>query len=329
VTGYSPAPAPPWHKVIATTVRLWWERRVGHSRRTPVVLGLAVLVLAVALVAVSAVAVNLAGDHHAPPAQAQPARRAHLAQPVASPPLPDAVEAAAASRQLAAAWVVSQVGHDVIVACDPLMCGVLGQRGFPAADLMPIEPGTGDPLGSGIVISTMAVRSQLGTRLTSVYAPQVLASFGSGQGLVQVLATAPDGAAAYRSAEQSDTQARASAGRQLLGNKNVHAVPLAAQQLAAGQVDSRLLITIAALAARYQVYIRVFGGAGPGSDPGVPLRYLTITATSRPYLRNVLSFLQAQRPPLLALTAVGRAGRVTVIHIGFTAPSPIGLLGQS
>lgn len=41
-------------------------------------------------------------------------------------------------------------------------------------------------------------------RLASVYAPTVLASFGSGPNMVAVRATAPDGAAVYRSAAGVD-----------------------------------------------------------------------------------------------------------------------------
>lgn len=51
---------------------------------------------------------------------------------------------------------------------------------------------------------SLPVRSEFGPRLASVYAPIVLASFGSGPNMVAVLATAPDGAAAYRSAAGGD-----------------------------------------------------------------------------------------------------------------------------
>ena len=352
-----PPPAPPWRQVIATTIRLWWQRHArrpalaanpdsaaerlaigpGPSRqpRTSPVLKISVPVLLFALIAVSVIAFQRSRADTSDPARtassAGPAvtTAAGTGQRAATASDSRALRAAAQARELAAAWVAAQVGHNVIVACDSLMCAALQQHGFPAADLAPIGPGTQDPLGSAVVISTLAVRTQLGPQLTKVYAPMVIASFGTGQALVQVLVAAPDGAAAYLAAEQSDARARAAAGQQLLHNKHVLASRLAARQLAAGQVDSRLLITLAALASKYTVDIRSFSDAGPGAAPGAPLRAMTVTTPTAGYLSGVLAFLRAQRGPLLALTSVTRSSGTTVLHIEFTAPSPTGLLGQS
>ncbi len=240
-----------------------------------------------------------------------------------------ALAAAAASRRLAAAWVAAQVAHSVIIACDPLMCAALQQRGFPASDLAPIGSGSPDPLGSGVVISTLAVRSEIGSRLTSVYAPVAIASFGAGQSLVQVLVTAPDGTAAYLSAEHADLMARMTAGRELLRNKNLHVSTAGADQLAAGEVDSRLLMTLAALTSRQVVDVSGFGDAGPDAAKSVPLRAMSIRSPGTRYLRSMLSFLRGQRAPLLALTTVSRSGRSTTLIVTFTAPSPTGLLPEN
>jgi hypothetical protein len=239
-----------------------------------------------------------------------------------------ALGAAAVDRDQAAAWITAQVSHGVIVACDPLMCATLEQHGFPAADLASLGPSASDPLGSGIVVSTAALRSQLGTRLASVYAPVLLASFGTGPSLVQVRVTAAGGAASYLSAEQADLAARKVAGAQLLRNANIHVSAVAGQQLSSGAVDSRLLITLAALAAnKLAVYITGFSDAGPGAAPITPLRLMTISAPSPSYTRRVLAFLHAQRAPLLAVTTVGHTGATTVLQVEFTAPSPPGLIG--
>ena len=347
----APAPAPPWRAVIANTLRLWWQRNVSlpgsasASRqsvlraqsllRTPQSLlrrqeslrrtrGLRVIVsfLVVALVVVSAAAIRLAQT------QASTAGRAPLASHDSDATSTIAFKAAARSRQQAAAWIASQVGRSVIVACDPLMCTALQQHGFPAANLTQVSQGAGDPLGSGIVVSTAAVRGALGPRLTSVYAPLVLASFGTRQSLVQVLAAAPDGAAAFQAAAAADLQSRLTAGRQLLHNKNLQLASAAAHQLAAGQVDSRLLMTLSALA-RQPVRVLSFSGAGPGAAPGVPLRALSIRPSSAADLQGVLAFLHAQRAPLLAVTSVSHAGTVTILHVEFMAPSPTGLLPKT
>jgi hypothetical protein len=323
---YQAQPAPSWPKVIATTLRLWLQRRVLRvpdgpgadrlARRRVLVAGMSVLVTA----AVAAAGITLA-------ARELPART----RPVATTQVSGAALAAAAgNRELAAKWIVAQVSRGVIVACDPLMCSVLQHDGFPAADLEPLAAGSGDPLGSGVVVSTDALRSELGPRLARVYAPVVLASFGRGSSAVAVRVTAPDGAAAYVSAARADLLAREQDGQQLLHNANVH-VPAAGQaELAAGKIDSRILITLAALAHSTPVYIREFGDAGPGATPGMPMRSMTIRAAPLPrdtgYMADVLAFLRAQRAPFLATVTVSGIGASTVLQIVFTAPGPLGLL---
>ncbi len=233
---------------------------------------------------------------------------------------------AAATRRQAAAWVAAQVSHSVIVACDQLMCSALQQRGFPAADLSVITASSSDPLGSDIVVSTTAVRSQLGPRLAAVYAPSVIASFGSGSSLVQVRAAAVGGAAAFHSALQADLAARKRAGGELTRNKSIRIPSSARAELTAGRVDSRLLITLAAVAHRFAVRVVSFSDSGPGAGPGVPLRTLTVTAPTARYLSELLAFLRAQRAPLRALISPHGHGTKTTVQIEFTAPSPTGLL---
>ncbi len=206
------------------------------------------------------------------------------------------------------------------------MCAALQQRGFPAADLEQIGAGSGDPLGSSIVVATLAIRSQLGPRLAQVYAPTVIASFGSGASLVQVRVTAIGGAAAYLAAEQADLQARQTAGRELAASRAITAPAAAKAALSAGQVDSRLLITLVALAHSHPVQITGFSDSGPGTEAGGPLRMVTISAPTASYQHQVLAFLQQQRPPLLASFSERRYGKATDIQIEFTAPSPPGLL---
>ena len=57
------------------------------------------------------------------------------------------------------------------------------------------RPGDSDPLGSAVIVATAAVRSLFGSRLTTVYAPTVIASFGSGSARIDVRAYAAGGAA--------------------------------------------------------------------------------------------------------------------------------------
>ncbi len=210
------------------------------------------------------------------------------------------------------------------------MCSVLVGHGFPAANLLVLGPGAPDPLGSAVVLATSAVRAMFGSRLATVYAPQTLASFGAGQARIDVRAVAADGSAAYRTALAADVRARRVAGLQLLADRRVAIAAPARAALAAGRVDARLLITLAALAANEPMQILAFGDAGPGASPGTPLRTAEITAAA-PAARAMLVFVRAQRPPFLparsGLSAgPGDPGTRTVLTIGFTAPSPLGLL---
>ncbi len=177
-----------------------------------------------------------------------------------------------ATRNLAAAWVADQVSRDAIVSCDPAMCQALQAHGIPDGDLLELRTGTSDPLGSDVIVATATVRSQFGGRLSSIYAPAVIASFGSGNLRITIRAIAPDGAAAYRSALNADLLARKASGAQLLRNPRIVASPTARRQLAAGRVDSRLLATIAGMTALQPVDIVAFGDSAPGAGAGSPLR---------------------------------------------------------
>jgi hypothetical protein len=332
-------PPPSWPKVIATTFRLWLERHVLPARPQRSRRGLTVAALATIVVgAMAAEALLLAGHGSASP---QPRRQtpltsaSSLPQSSASPASPGrpataaALAAATTTRGQAAAWVAAQVSHSVIVACDPLMCAALQHRGFPAPDLAQISASSPDPLGAGVVVSTVAVRSQLGTRLATVYAPVVLASFGQHASLVQVRETAVGGTRSFLDAVRRDLRARTAAGRELSRNSGIVARPAARAELQAGRVDARLLITLAALAHRFRVRIRGFGDGGPGTAGRAPLRQVVVVSPGARYLSRLLSFLRAQRPPLLAAIAQHRHDGTTIVQIQYTAPSPIGLLGTS
>jgi AAA ATPase domain len=272
-------------------------------------------------------------------------------------------DSSAAIRSQAAAWVAGQVSAHTTVACDPVMCAELAARGFPALGLTVLRPGPGglsrnDLNGSTLVVVTPGVRAAFGTRLASAYAPGVIAAFGSGRQQVEVREVAAGGAAAYQAGLASDQAARQAASEQLLRNASFSAAPAARAQLAAGQVDGRLLIVLATMAATEPIQIRSFGDAGPGASSGQPLRSAVIAVptqrtstasrtstadrvdhtsttittstatTSSSGLGYLLSFARAQRPPYQPAEAqiVRTAHGLDVLSIEFTAPSPLGLL---
>lgn len=333
--------APPWSQVIVTTIQLWVDRKVhrGRGSRRPRRWAGA-FALAVVLVAVWALTIVLAQHRSAPgggPAASGSRGHAHTTRANQGPRLGTAALAAAArNRQQAAAWITAQVSHAAIVSCDPVMCQALMAARFPAGDLLTLGPSATDPMGSQIVADDTVLRNQLGGKLTEVYAPVVLASFGTGATQVEVRLEAPDGARAYLLAERADQLARRQSGHELLSSPGLHVTGAARQAIAAGQVDSRLLVTLVALLGQqYPVYVSSFGDLGPGATPGVPLRSMRIDAlvrhgshTSSRYLHSVLHFLASQQPPYRAGVSVLHLSRArTSIRIEFAAPSPLGLLG--
>jgi hypothetical protein len=318
---------PSWPHVIATTLRLWLQRRVAGrpgARRRAAIFGAVIIVFA-------AGGLTFALAQGRPAAAPKPARSAAPRQLS-----PGAVAAAAANRQAAATWVAAQVSHSVVVACDPVMCAALQSDGFPAGDLLPVSASANDPLGSAVVVSTTALRNQFGHRLPDVYAPVVLATFGTGEARVDIRVEAPDGGQAYLVTQRADQLARQASGQQLLGNKDLHVSAAAGAEIAAGNVDARLLITLATLAAQvHRVNVIAVGDSGPGASAGVPLRMLQISTLVSPghpaqnatYLKAVLAFLKAQRPPFLASVSVTQQGGDSIVQVEFAAPSPLGLLG--
>jgi hypothetical protein len=326
-------PEPSWPKVIATTLRLWHERHpvLGKGstrrRRTAALAALG----AVALGAGVAGAVVGHAAMSSPAASASSPAAAASAQGVQSASA-GALGASAATRSAAAKWIAGQVAPSAVVACDPAMCAALQAGGLAATRLLALGTASADPLGSDLVVATAAVRNQFGSRLESVYAPAVIASFGSGAGRIDIRAIAPDGTAAYQSAVAADRRSRVSAGSQLLRNPRIAVAAEARPALSAGDVDPRLLILLAALAVEQPVRISAFGDPSPGAGQAVPLRSaqlapLSSGAKAGSSLRSMLSFIDAQQQPFLPLRAsLASKSTLTVVY---AAPSPLGLISGS
>ena len=247
-----------------------------------------------------------------------------------SGPASNALQVAAADRHQAAVWIAQQVASSVVVACDPEMCNELQNSGFPVGQLMELQPSAPDPLGSLLVVATPVIRNQFGTRLASVYAPLVIASFGSGAERVDVRYVAPDGTAAFESQLAADQKARIAAGEQLLTNKHVQASAAARQALMAGQVDPRLLVTLSALAHQMPLQLVAFVDPSPGVSSDVPLRGAEIGAATSAGLPAMVAFLSAQQtqyaPAVARITQVAKGQ--SVVTVRYDAPGPMGLGGS-
>jgi len=212
---------------------------------------------------------------------------------------------------------------------------VLQGEGIPAGRPPVVGAGNAGLLGSAVIVSTAAVREELGSRLTSVFAPVALATFGSGSAHVAVRVVAVDGSAAYLRSFRADATARRAPAALLLRNRDLRVSPAGRRELAAGQVDTRLLSAIGALATPYHVDITGFGAPAAGAGPGVPLRSADISLTwphrgrDAATLNSVKRFLLAQQAPFRSadVTTVRLPSGRAVVHVEFTAPSPLGLLG--
>jgi hypothetical protein len=317
--------------VLATTIRLWWQRHRPPAAASPRWRVVAVLVLAAVVLAAAALGVALSrGSGRSTASSARPGAPGQAAGGAA-------IKSAAAARTAAARWLVQQAAADAIVSCDPQMCAAAQQAGLPAGRLQVLGTGASGPLSSDLLVATAAVRQEFGTRLASVYAPDVLASFGTGSDQVAIRVVAPDGAAAYAASLRADQAARVSAGKQLLRNPRIHASTPALQALADGQVDARLLTVFAALATLHSVRVLGFATAPAGASPGLPLRTAYL-APGGPGTRqqpnsvpSLASFLRAQLPPYqpATITQFRLPGGGPALRVEFAAPSPLGLLGKS
>jgi hypothetical protein len=236
----------------------------------------------------------------------------------------------------AAAWVAGHVGHNILVACDALTCAALAQHGFPAADLNVLQSTAPDLYGTQVVVATSTVRSQFGAQLASVFAPEVLASFGTGASRIDIRVIAPDGPETFRTALAADLIARKAAGAQLLTRSDVTASARARSALVAGDVDARLLTVLAFVASQQSIAIVSFGGAAAGASPGVPLRVADLASAdpatgqaSAAYEHSLLTLLHSEvdlyAPTNIVMVRLASGQRV--VQITFAAPSPLGLLG--
>ena len=300
------------------TVRLWLERHyiisTGPGRRRRL------LVAVCALVAMGfGAGVTLAFTGVGTKPAGHPAGGAAAVSPL---------QQAADNRLQAASWVAQQVTG--WVSCDPEMCKELLADHYPAGELVEIEPSSPDPLGAAVVVATPVIQGQFGSRLASVYAPQVIASFGTGAEQVQVRYIPAGGTAAYQAQLASDRAWRIAAGQQLVTNSRIQVSGAAKAELLAGQVDPRLLATLPLLTHESSLQLIKFEDSSPGVGNSVPLRGAWIGAPSDSDLTAIVNRLKSQPNPNRVAQAEIEpiAGGKHVVVVSFSAPAPMGQGGS-
>jgi hypothetical protein len=308
---------PSWGRVLLTTVQLWAARRARPQR---------LFLVAVALAVVAAVALTVplfTGSSAARTASSSAGPSAitrRAAYSASSPPL-------TAAQSAAAAWIVGQVDSSATVGCDSALCAALQARGVPAGRLVPLGPTMAGAMSADVI----EVPRSADRGLVSRYAPGLIASFGAGAGAIDIRAVARGGAAAYETALRADSAARRSAGAQLLGNPRLRFGAADAVRLRTGEVDSRLLATLAALSSQLTLRVTAFSD----SAPGAPALYREVTVVSGraknggASLAGALALVNAQVNPYLPAHAAiveRAAGGQAWLVIQFASPSPLGLL---
>jgi serine/threonine protein kinase len=242
-----------------------------------------------------------------------------------------ALAAEAAIRAKAIAWILHQVSRGATVSCDSEVCADLANRGFPSANLVRIGPTSNDPLGSDLVVATAVVRAQFGSRLASVYAPAIIASFGSGRDGIEVRLVVPGGAESYRAAQSSALHAREAIDAQLLTNSNITLSTTARAQLLGGEVDPRLPALIVLMAAGHPLRIVEFLSQSPGGGAASLLRWADfapaapaaqLTPSAYVSWMRVINAQRAEYRPPWSLQVTLPDGQA-VLRIGYGAPSPL------
>ena len=293
--------------------RGWWRGR-------------AAIVLASIVLATGGGLALILALHGAPPRQ--PAgSNAGISHPGTSQEL----AAEAAARTQAVAWILQQVSRAAVVSCDPQVCTDLASRGFPSANLLTLGPESTDPLGSALVVATATVRNQFGSHL-AVYAPAIIASFGTGNARIDIRWAYPGGAKAYRAALPAALRVRKAADAQLLTNSNIGLSATARAQLLSGQVDPRLPLLIVIMAHSHPLRIVDFASKSPGGGPASLLRSVDLATadgaaqlTRTAYLTWMHRFIGAQRAqyrPAWSRQVTLGTGQA-VLRIGYDAPSPL------
>ena len=240
--------------------------------------------------------------------------------------------AEAAARKLAVTWIFQQVSRAALVSCDYQVCEALANKGFPPGNLLTLGPDSADPLGGNLVVATAAIRAQYGSRLASVYAPVIIASFGSGNARIDIRWVFPGGTAKYRSVRGAALHARKATAARLLTNTRVTLSGAARAQLLSGDVDPQLPPLIATMAHYHPVLIVDFVDQSPGGGPASLLRSVDLATADRAahlrpaaYLSWMRGFIAVQRAPYRPTWSrqVTLHPGQAVLRIGYGAPSPL------
>ena len=238
---------------------------------------------------------------------------------------------AAEARKAAVTWVLHQASRAAVVGCDVLVCRDLAGSGFPSSSVNTLGPASNDLLGNTLVVATATIRNQFGS-LLDVWAPAILASFGTGNTRIDIRWVYPGGATAYHATLPVALRDRKGIEAELLTIRNIGLSAIAKRQVRSGQIDPYLAQVIVEMTMYHPVRIADFASQSPGGGPASLLRWVDLATTVRAahltptaYLSWMRSIINAQQlgyhPAWVRLVTLpdGQA----VLRIGYGAPSPL------
>jgi hypothetical protein len=210
-------------------------------------------------------------------------------------------------------WVTTQTGPDTVVVADTLDRAELRIAGFPTARLRtPTDPAVAGQL--------RLIAQRPGTEVGACPSGAVLASTPSGSGGAPAVVCG-----AITPATAVEAKVRARLGSALTTNTALKLDPDAATSLRDGDVDPRLMLTLAALTSAHRVGVAEFR-AVPLDAPDA-LRRVVVLSTfdgAAPASSALLkTWLAGQQPPFApgSVTADGPD-----LVLAYPVPSPTGLL---
>jgi hypothetical protein len=218
-------------------------------------------------------------------------------------------------------WVANNVPPERRIVADDALVVDLAAAGFPKSQLMPYSAleRTGDLWQD---FDLVVVRD--GVRRAPQAYPEVadvlrrsmsLAALGTGADRVEVRRITPAGSIDAAIAEGQDVVAASAAGTALAANPGLDIVPGARETLEAGEVDTRLMTALVAVASAYPVQVEGFP-ADPHERNGDGLRRIVeLRAATPDDAAAVAALLDVQQNPYRPVhVAVGDGGTVTVIY---------------
>lgn len=236
-------------------------------------------------------------------------------------PSPAPAAATAIPSAAVAAWIDTQLPPDAVVEVDPLSRAQLVRDGLDPARLSTADQ-SGDQ--GNYLLVPLDTRTEL----------PLLASFGAGADALGLRLAVAD-PTAFAQAQVADEAARSRFGTALARNPQLTLGAPAAAALRSGDVDSRLMVSLATASSSVRLAIAEFTGTAGDLEQGNVYRAVTLTditvlepaaganGTSSAALRWLAQFFQRQLSPYRPMTVLDTDDALTVVY---AAPSPLGLL---